>query len=183
MPPEREAPPPPSPSRPPPRGGRRYPAFLTVRIWRGREGSASSFRLRRQGNQAHGATDARHGGGDPERLHRESRKGRSVSSQLLHLPSRCRAPRAARGRHRRGAGIVGRRGRRRPISVIAKGALRLRGLRLRRRPPRLARGGTSGRREGGAALALLELNREFHPDSAWLQHLLEEARKVREPGG
>ena len=33
-----------------------------------------------------------------------------------------------------------------------------------------------------AALALLELNREFHPDSAWLRHLLEEARKVREPG-
>jgi hypothetical protein len=34
-----------------------------------------------------------------------------------------------------------------------------------------------------AALALLELNREFHPDSAWLRHLLEEARAVREPGG
>ena len=39
----------------------------------------------------------------------------------------------------------------------------------------------AGKRD--AALALLELNREFHPDSAWLQHLLEEARKVREPGG
>ena len=33
-----------------------------------------------------------------------------------------------------------------------------------------------------AALALLELNREFHPDSAWLRHLLEEVRKVREHG-
>jgi hypothetical protein len=39
----------------------------------------------------------------------------------------------------------------------------------------------AGKRE--AALALLELNREFHPDSAWLQHLLEEARKVREHAG
>ena len=38
----------------------------------------------------------------------------------------------------------------------------------------------AGKRE--EALTLLELNREFHPDSAWLRHLLEEARKVREPG-
>ncbi len=37
-------------------------------------------------------------------------------------------------------------------------------------------------KKGEAALALLELNKEFHPDSAWLQQLLEEARKVREPG-
>jgi len=38
----------------------------------------------------------------------------------------------------------------------------------------------AGKRE--ASLALLELNREFHPDSAWVRHLLEEARRVREPG-
>jgi hypothetical protein len=38
----------------------------------------------------------------------------------------------------------------------------------------------AGKRE--AALALLELNREFHPDSAWARRLLEEARRVREPG-
>ncbi len=31
------------------------------------------------------------------------------------------------------------------------------------------------------ALALLELNEEFHPDSAWLKHLLGEARKVKAP--
>jgi hypothetical protein len=36
-----------------------------------------------------------------------------------------------------------------------------------------------GKREEAAAF--LELNREFHPDSAWLRHLLEEARRVREP--
>jgi hypothetical protein len=34
--------------------------------------------------------------------------------------------------------------------------------------------------EKEAAAALLELKREFHPDSAWLRRLLEEARKVRE---
>ncbi len=33
-----------------------------------------------------------------------------------------------------------------------------------------------------AAVTVLELNGEFHPDSAWRRHLLEEARKVREPG-
>jgi len=32
------------------------------------------------------------------------------------------------------------------------------------------------------ALALLELNAEFHPDSDWLRHLREQARQVREPG-
>jgi len=37
--------------------------------------------------------------------------------------------------------------------------------------------------KGEAALALLELNWEFHPDSAWLRHLLEEARKLREHAG
>jgi hypothetical protein len=37
---------------------------------------------------------------------------------------------------------------------------------------------SAGKKE--AALALLGLNRQFHPDSAWLRRLLEEARKVRE---
>jgi len=34
-----------------------------------------------------------------------------------------------------------------------------------------------------AAVAVLELNAEFHPDSVWLRHLLEEARKLREHAG
>lgn len=38
----------------------------------------------------------------------------------------------------------------------------------------------AGKKE--AALTLLQLNAEFHPHSDWLGHLLEEARKVKEPG-